>query len=611
MAVVVPPSGPPPAGTAGGTGSVAQAVLQALGEVVVEQVPARIALLARTILLSGTVVAQQEGGALVLRTQVGELIIRSQTPLPLDKVLTLQIPPGAPPVRAQVSVVQVPSALPVNVTVPAPTTLPATPPVITSPAQPRVTAQPDATPLNPLARLAGNVIATPLALQAAVDLPLLPGTVLPAQVLAVPDLVVADDPQQPAQAKPQLAPAVEVQQQVQQLGAPALKALLPQGLADVIAKLPPGVLLPPLAEPERPAPVQTQQQPGTPVSPRPAQPAFASLPVMLTLPPGSHVTVQVVSIVPPPAAGAAGLSPPVQLPVAVQSPQPAPVPAAALQPVVSGQVQQQLQPQATPTFTAVVVGHTAQRAPIATSPAGLFVLESQGDLPTGTTVELSIVHVSEPEPDAVEDVLPERRPRDWPVLQQLLATPVAQPASAQAAPHIVKPEAMGTTTLFLLAALKLAKPEAVVPDDLLQAAVARGQGDLLPRFTAELQQNVQSWTRPDAPQSDWRTLLLPLPLQGQLTRLVLHTRQEREAQAVEGVLNVKRLVVELELSRLGPLLLDGYIRPKRMDMTLRSQKLLKKDLKDELRLTYRNTLGAMGWQGEMEFQTAAELWLGN
>lgn len=599
MAVVLPPSGPPPAGTAGGTGAVTQAVLQALGEVVVEQVPARIALLARTILLSGTVVAQQEGGALVLRTQVGELIIRSQTPLPLDKVLTLQIPPGAPPVRAQVSVVQVPSALPVNVTVPAPTTLPATSPVITSPAQPRVTAQPDATPLNPLARLAGNVIATPLALQAVAELPLLPGTVLPAQVLAVPDLVVADHPQQPAQAKPQLAPAIEVQQQVQLAGAPALKALLPQGLAEVIAKLPPGVLLPPLTEPERPVPAP-QQQAGLPAAPRPAVPAFASLPVMLTLPPGSHVTVQVVAIAPP---AGEGVSPqPVSAPVVAAKPAAAPV-----------QVPLPGQPQpapAAPTFTAVVVGHTAQRAPIATSPAGLFVLESQGDLPTGTTVELSIVHVAEPEAEGV-DVLPERRPRDWLALQQMMAVPMAQGAPAQAVPHVVKPEAMGTTTLFLLAALKIAKPEAMVPEELLQAVVVRGQGELLPRFTAEFQQNAQSWARPDAPQSEWRTLMLPLPVQGNLTRLAIHTRQEREAQAAEGPLNVKRLVVELELSRLGPLLLDGYIRPKRMDMTLRSQKLLKKDLKDELRLAYRSTLSAMGWQGEMEFQTAAELWLGN
>lgn len=78
--------------------------LQVVGEVVVEVVPERLALLSRTILLSGMITGQQEGGALILRAQVGELIIRSPQPLPSDRVLMLQIPPGAPPVRAQVPV---------------------------------------------------------------------------------------------------------------------------------------------------------------------------------------------------------------------------------------------------------------------------------------------------------------------------------------------------------------------------------------------------------------------------------------------------------------------------------------------------------------------------
>lgn len=611
MAIVAPPPGPPPTGTAGGSGAVTQAVLQALGEVVVEQVPDRIAQLARTIILSGTVIAQQAGGALVLRTQVGELIIRSQTPLPLDKILTLQIPPGAPPVRAQVSVVQavleavpqpaipapppvasaspaVPVLTPVSgkpVTAPSVSRVPVPTPVITAPAVPAPAPVP--------AKVPAGVTINPTALQAITELPLLPGSVIPAQVLAVPEYGEAQ-----VTARLVLPPVVEMLAELQRMGAPALKALIPQGLAEVVAKLPPAVLSPLPAE----AATQVRQSPA-PAAPLPAlqsPPAFASLPVLLTLPPGAQVTVQIVEVTPPPVADAKAPVPPPAAPQAQATSVPATMAAPPSAPAAVAEV-------AAPTFTSVVVGHTVQREPIATSPAGLFVLDSKSPLPVGSKVELSLVHVIDPVPEA-EAVVVSRAPRDWSVLQQALA--VLGPAvPTQTTARLTRPEAVGSSVLFLMAALRLGNVQKYLGAEAVEVLQARGQAELLTRLNAEFQQVGQGFNRPDAPATEWRTLMLPLLPHGQISRMAIHTRQEREAADTSGPLAVKRLVVELELSRLGPMLLDGYIRQKKFDITLRSQRRLDKSLKDELRLAYRDTLTALGWNGSMEFQTAAELWL--
>jgi hypothetical protein len=630
------PTTPTPTTTAGAIPAGVMPQLQQLGEVVVEQVPARLAQLARTIILSGTITAQQPGGALVLRTQVGELIIRSQSPLPLDKVLTLQIPPGAPPVRAQVSI-----ALPLlpaagapatPTTIAAPPGAPIAPPTtgtpvgspISTPVVPGrpLTAPPIVTapPTVPVAPLSAALTA-----QAVTDIPIIPGTVLPAQVMALPD------PTRMETAQRLLPPALQMFVELQKIGAPALQALLPQGLAEVVRRLPPAVLAPPLptetnapAARPAPAPVGTAVSAPPPTVATPAAallptlsaptltPAFASLPILLTLPPGAQVTVQVEQVFPPgqPPRPTSAPSVPLAVPTAPAFGTAVPPPASPLMPASIAVTPAAAPPPfvapPSPTFPAVVIGQSPQGEPLATSPAGLMVLANRAPLPPGTLVELSLVHVQEPAVDA--DVPLPQLPRDWSALHQALSLMPNPPPGVSA--RLARPENLGGVTAFLIAALKLNDGQRFVGEEMVRALRERGQTDLLGRVIGEFAQAGQGFNRTDAPPTEWRSLALPVPADGQLTRLAVHLRSERDAQGGSAAPMVKRLVVEVELSRLGPLLLDGYIRPKRFDMTLRSQRRLPKALKDELRLAYSNALTALSWQGGMEFHTAAELWLG-
>jgi len=224
----------------------------------------------------------------------------------------------------------------------------------------------------------------------------------------------------------------------------------------------------------------------------------------------------------------------------------------------------------------------------------------------GTKVELSLLHVSEPEVEVPAE-LPARA-RDWPLLQHILAEhPALRPALS---PRLLQPDTLGSVTAFLAAALKLGVPQRAVGEEALEVLRSRGQGELVTRLIAEVQQAGQTFIRSEAPATEWRSLLLPLPPDSAFTRAALHVRREADPEnPTTGPLAVKRLVIEVELSRLGPMLLDGAIRPRRFDMTLRSQRRLPRVLRDELRLAYREALITLSWQGGLGFQTAAELWL--
>jgi hypothetical protein len=576
--------------------------LQVVGEVVVEVVPERLALLSRTILLSGMITGQQEGGALILKTQVGELVIRSPQPLPSDRVLMLQIPPGAPPVRAQVSVMG-----PVLQSPPSPLPTVSSPPV-PSPPLPFSSPSP-AAPVSSKSA-APAVLATPLSpalitppLEAVLTLPILPGTVMPAKVLAMPQFTpsvgkdVLPEPLPPA-----LALAVG---QLREAGLPALKALLSSGLGEVITHLqttalpvepsrsPPREILtgeqgPTLAGVAAPKDIPSFSGSKTVAE---AAPKFSSLPAVLTLPPGSTVTVQINRVVLPAGAEQALPLPVVSHPEISASARPVPL-----------------------NFPAEVIGTTPQGEPIATSPAGLFILDSKAPLPVGTRVELSIVHVSEPLPQSDEIDRP-HKPQDWSALQSVLASLPQQ--GTEAPLRMPRPEAhLGSSTVFLLAALKLGDSRVLLPREAEEALTHNSKAALLTALGEEMRSAGQSWSRAEtaAPQvglAEWKSLTFPLPPDSAFSRLALHLRDEQESGRPEAAALGKRLVVEFTLSRLGPMLLDGLIFGRRMDVVLRSQRRLPKTLHGELRQLWRNSLNAMNWSGELEFQTSADLWLGH
>ncbi|MFY8094131.1 MAG: hypothetical protein ACOVN0_11710 [Niveispirillum sp.] len=139
---ITAPTGPAPAGPG----------LVPLADVMIRALPDKLAGLDRALVVSGQVVAQEDGKA-TIRTAAGDVTVETPTPLPTDRAVTLRIPPqvpGTPPRATAMAPPQAQAPAP-------PVSMPATSQTSTAPA-PTATAQ-TLPQIQPGATIAAIVVA--------------------------------------------------------------------------------------------------------------------------------------------------------------------------------------------------------------------------------------------------------------------------------------------------------------------------------------------------------------------------------------------------------------------------------------------------------------------
>lgn len=262
-------------------------------------------------------------------------------------------------------------------------------------------------------------------------------------------------------------------------------------------------------------------------------------------------------------------------------------------------------------FSGLITGLTPDGRPVVDSERGAFLLQARTDLPPGTRLTLSAA------PDAAADdgvpALDPRHGRDWPALKDALAALAASdPALAQSvlAAAVPRPDGRLTQTLTLfLAALKGGGLGSWLGAEATTLLARKN-----PRLAAQLESDFQSIARQaEQPVAEgWRTIILPFGEDA--SRLHLHIRavgeEERENRARPGQPGrTRRFMLELDLSHLGPMQLDGMIWPQRFDLVVRTRTLLPPALTRELHGIYASSLTALGYSGGLSFQNGSHNWL--
>jgi hypothetical protein len=70
-----------------------------------------------------------------------------------------------------------------------------------------------------------------------------------------------------------------------------------------------------------------------------------------------------------------------------------------------------------------------------------------------------------------------------------------------------------------------------------------------------------------------------------------------------------RFLIDMQMSRLGALQLDGFVQPNKLDMIVRSENRLPDGLPNELRTGFIRALEAVGYTGTLNFQVGHQHWL--
>jgi hypothetical protein len=322
----------------------------------------------------------------------------------------------------------------------------------------------------------------------------------------------------------------------------------------------------------------------------------------LALPLGTQLSLARLAVLPPLAPLATlGTGIVVDAKVAASSPDPT----AALAPgtrLVVRVVAAPSLPGATPAAAEPILSATVASGPsgetVLDTPIGLLTLDRRLNLPVGTALGLQRLSLAAPDPPS-EAPLAQRK--SWPALDEALqvldraAPELAARLRSDLTPH--SGAQLAGTLLFLVNALSNGSWPGGKATAALDAAGHRALHAKLDGDVAELRQVSQSTS------GEWRIFVLPL-LDGGVVRPVrLYLRRRQPGRA--PVDQSSRFVLDVDLSRLGAVQLDGLVRQQRFDLVLRSHRAIPAEMRQEIAQVFHEASSAAGLSGDIIFTTAS------
>jgi len=190
----------------------------------------------------------------------------------------------------------------------------------------------------------------------------------------------------------------------------------------------------------------------------------------------------------------------------------------------------------------------------------------------------------------------------WPALKEAVALLQSiNPGLAQQVINTVMPSAntaLGNSILMFLAAIRGGDVRGWLGEPASRALEGGGGRDLLNRLTSDM---AQMGRAADASTSgDWRALPFPFFDGANLQQIWAFVREHRRAADQEDQ-RALRFVLELNLSKLGGIQLDGLIQDKQFNLMIRSVGTLPENIRQDIAHIYDNSLDATGYSGSVIF----------
>lgn len=259
-----------------------------------------------------------------------------------------------------------------------------------------------------------------------------------------------------------------------------------------------------------------------------------------------------------------------------------------------------------PPHRATVVGHDQQGAILVKIDTMIMRLPADAPFPVDTTLLLQPMSAPLLPPMPVVDpnmVEPGARPQ-LPALAQAVAAP--EPAVAKTVADALpsnSPRGVRNLIAYIFA-LRTGDPHQWLGERTSQALSQAGRGALIEQLGDEM----RLFARPPGETSgmEWRAMPLPWHDGEELhfPTLWLHDRffPEDETERDDAEFGT-RLIIDLELSRLGPVQIDGFYRNSTFDVTVRSGEPLLQAVQDNLKHIFAEVLDASGLTGSLNLST--------
>jgi len=139
-----------------------------------------------------------------------------------------------------------------------------------------------------------------------------------------------------------------------------------------------------------------------------------------------------------------------------------------------------------------------------------------------------------------------------------------------------------------------------------------GRGGLIGDMLKEATGSAARGAEPATPQAsgEWRSTPLPLYWDGDIQRIILHTRpDDGGGENEDGRASGTRFIFDLTLPRMGDVQVDGLMRERRLDLVVRTHAGLSEPMQQAMRKSYAGALEGSDLYGELFFQTDTRHWV--
>jgi hypothetical protein len=298
------------------------------------------------------------------------------------------------------------------------------------------------------------------------------------------------------------------------------------------------------------------------------------------------------------------VAPPVSTPVPTATP-------TAPQPLILGQI-----------FTAPVIAIEPTGEPLIQTPAGIVRLQGT-QLPQAAQVTLEVLPPQIPMAPALPlppAPLPELA-KQWTSLQQittLLATHTDAPSPpwfAPLAPSANTPtgsQEISSGLMVFVTALRGGNFSNWLGDDTVEWLQKNGHVPLVKKAEAEFTTLVRAFTEPTAQTNQWQSLFFPVAVDGQWQQVRMFLKRDRKQnKKMQGNHeDDTRFIVEMSLTQLGELQLDGLVRRTakqvEFDLFIRSLSPLEAAIQHDIQRIYSDMAAITGYRGQLAFQAVRE-----
>lgn len=189
------------------------------------------------------------------------------------------------------------------------------------------------------------------------------------------------------------------------------------------------------------------------------------------------------------------------------------------------------------------------------------------------------------------------------VLQSMQSSMAAQ-ALQRLVPHIGNNFSAGL--LFFINVLRKGDIGEWLGRDVVKHLERIGKSDLVPRLGTDIAA-VRSLFTEQQP-GNWQALFFPVMVDRQLEHAQLFLKQEAQDKKEGGA--GTRFVVELDLSNLGPMQMDGFIKKResatQFDLVIRTLGELPDDIRTDIHAIYDKAQQATGMHGSLNFRQVHE-----